>query len=76
MANRMTRAGVTALRVVVSPVGAAAQMELEPTNESNVVDTAVLEIVKSWRFIPSRSAGDPVAAWVIVPVVFRLAPGS
>jgi protein TonB len=61
--------------VVVSPVGVAAQRELEPTNGSNVVDTAALETVKSWRFIPARRAGDPVAAWVFVPVVFRLASG-
>jgi hypothetical protein len=37
---------------------------------------SALETVKNWRFAPARRAEDPVAAWVIVPVVFRLTSGS
>ena len=28
--------------------------------------------VKSWRFVPARQGTQPVEAWVLVPVVFKL----
>ncbi len=75
IARRNGEQGTVTLRVLVSPDGAATQVELERSSGSNALDTAALETVKSWRFTPARRAGDPVAAWVIVPVVFRLTPG-
>lgn len=73
-ADRPTRA--SPLRARVSQDGVATRMNLERPSGSNVLETAVLETVQSWRFAPARGAGDPIAVWVIVPVVFRLTPGS
>jgi len=74
MADRPTRA--SPLRVPVREEGVATQMELERSSGSNLLDTAALETVQRWRSAPARRAGDRVAAWVIVPAVFRLTPGS
>jgi protein TonB len=75
-ARRNGEQGTVTLRVHVSPDGVPAQVELERSSGSNALDSAALETVKNWRFAPARRAGDPVAAWVIVPVVFRLTSGS
>jgi protein TonB len=76
IARRYGEQGTVTLRVHVSPDGVPTQVELERSSGSNALDSAALETVKSWRFAPARRAGDPVAAWVIVPVVFRLTSGS
>jgi protein TonB len=51
-------------------------MKFGRSSQSNVLDTVALETVKNWRFSPARRAGDPMDAWVIIPVVFRLTPES
>jgi protein TonB len=64
------------LRVHVDRGGVPTQVEIERSSGSNVLDLAALEAVRNWRFVPARRGTDPVAAWVIVPVVFRLTSGS
>jgi periplasmic protein TonB len=76
IARRNGEQGTVTLRVHVRTDGVPAQVELERSSGSNALDLAALETVKNWRFAPARRAGDPVAAWVIVPVVFRLTSGS
>jgi protein TonB len=76
IARRNGEQGTVTLRVHVSMDGVPTQVELERSSGSNALDLAALETVKNWRFAPARRAGDPVAAWVIVPVVFRLTSGS
>ena len=36
------------------------------------LDEAALETVKKWKFTPARQGNVPVAAWVLVPIAFRL----
>lgn len=75
-ARRNGEQGTVTLRVLVSPEGAATQVELDRSSGSSGLDAAAREAVKSWRFVPARRAGAPIAAWVIVPVIFRLTPES
>jgi protein TonB len=75
-ARRSGEQGTVTLRVFVGADGVPAAIELERSSGSSALDAAALESVKSWRFVPARRGADAVAAWVIVPVVFRLAPGS
>jgi protein TonB len=75
-ARRGGEEGTVLLRVLVSVEGGPSRVELERSSGSTVLDAAALEAVKNWRFAPATRAGERVAAWVIVPIVFRLAPGS
>ncbi len=75
-ARRSGEQGTVTLRVHVSTDGLPTRVELERSSGSPVLDEAALAAVTGWRFVPARRGADPVAAWVIVPVIFRLTPGS
>lgn len=74
-ARRNGEQGTVSLRVFVGADGVATAIELERSSGSSTLDAAALEGVTRWRFVPARRGADAVAAWVIVPVVFRLASG-
>lgn len=72
LARRMGQQGKVLLRVLVSAGGTAARVEVRQTSGSAMLDAAALDAVKGWRFVPARQGSEPVAAWVIVPVIFTL----
>ena len=75
-ARRNGEQGTVTLRVLVTREGAPARVTIEQTSGSRHLDTAALEAVKSWRFVPARQGTEPVDAWVLVPIVFRLEDAS
>ncbi|OPY11396.1 MAG: transport protein TonB [Syntrophaceae bacterium PtaB.Bin038] len=40
------------------------------------LDNSALEAVRAWRFEPARRMGNPVDAWVEIPIRFKLSPGD
>ena len=60
------------LRVLVDAAGNARQVELRTSSRFERLDEAALEAVRRWRFVPARQGDRPVAAWVLVPIVFTL----
>jgi protein TonB len=72
LSRRMKEQGKVMLRVHVSPNGAADQVELRDSSGSARLDTAALETVKRWRFLPARQGEQSVPAWVLVPISFYL----
>ena len=75
-ARRSGEQGTITLRVLVSTEGLPVRVELERSSGSGVLDSAALTTVKNWRFVPARRGAEPLEAWVIVPIVFRLEPGA
>lgn len=75
-ARRAGDQGTVVLRVLVSVDGMASRVELERSSGSASLDSAALDAVQRWRFVPARRGPTPVEAWVRVPVVFRLAPDA
>lgn len=75
-ARRAGDQGTVVLRVLVSIEGVAARVELERSSGSASLDSAALDAVQRWRFVPARRGATPVEAWVKVPVVFRLTPDA
>ena len=75
-ARRAGEQGTVLLRVLVAPDGVPARVELEKTSGSAHLDSAALEAVKAWRFVPARRGADAVEAWVLVPIAFRLEGSS
>lgn len=71
-ARRMGQQGKVMLRVLVNSSGAAEKVELRASSGTGALDDAALEAVKGWRFVPARQGDKPVAAWVLVPIVFSL----
>lgn len=72
LARRMGEEGRTVLRVLVSAEGLPEQIELRQSAGSPRLDAAAQEAVKRWRFLPARQGDKAVAAWVLVPLVFKL----
>lgn len=68
----MGEEGKVTLRVHVGAGGQAMEVRLHASSGSARLDDAAQEAVRNWRFVPATQAGVPVAAWVLVPVGFRL----
>jgi periplasmic protein TonB len=76
IARRNGEEGTVMLKVLVTHDGRPASVSLEATSGSHHLDRAALETVKNWRFAPARQGAQPVKAWVLVPIVFRLEGSS
>jgi len=71
--RRLREEGLVRLKVRVSAAGAVEQVLLDKSSGFSALDTAALDVVKRrWRFEPAKQAGQPVAAWVLVPLSFEL----
>jgi protein TonB len=60
------------LKVLVTREGRAAQVDLDKSSGSPALDTAALEAVRNWQFVPARRGQEAIESWVLVPVVFKL----
>lgn len=60
------------LRVYVTPQGTAGEVKIYTSSGSTMFDDAAQAAVKGWRFVPARQGENPIAAWVQVPIVFKL----
>jgi len=72
LARRMGERGRVLLRVLVTAEGTADRVELKTSSGSARLDSAALETVQRWRFVPARQGEQAVAAWVLVPISFSL----
>lgn len=72
MSRRKHEQGKVLLHVRVSAQGTAERVEIQTGSGHVRLDSAALEAVKRWRFVPARRGDRAVAASVIVPIVFRL----
>jgi len=76
IARRNGEQGTVTLRVLVTRDGVPAQVSIERSSGSGHLDSAALDAVKTWRFVPARRGDEAMEAWVLVPVVFRLEGAS
>jgi len=68
--------GKTIVRVEVQPDGKPGRMWLKQSSGSGLLDRDAQSQLTFWRFIPARKNGQPVSAWIDVPVVYRLQDGK
>jgi TonB family protein len=64
--------GKAIVRVEVLPDGKPGRMWLKQSSGSGLLDRDAQSQLTFWRFIPARKNGQPVTAWIDVPVVYRL----
>ena len=62
--------GEALVRVRLDPDGKAAEILLWRGSGFDMLDRAALAAVRGWHFMPALRNGQPVAAWVEIPVRF------
>ena len=62
--------GEALVRVRLDPDGKAAEILLWRGTGFDMLDRAALAAVRGWHFLPALRNGQPVAAWVEIPVRF------
>jgi protein TonB len=72
VSRRLGEQGRVVLSVRVNPLGRPERIELAKSSGHLHLDRAAREAVSGWRFVPAHRRGEAVAAWVQVPLVFRL----
>lgn len=70
--RRRGEQGIVVLRVHVSPAGLADQVEVQSSSGSSRLDQVAVTAVRTWQFVPAHQGDKPVAAWVAVPLHFKL----
>jgi periplasmic protein TonB len=72
ISRRRGEEGKVLLRVLVSPDGLAATVNIEKSSNFERLDEAARQAISRWRFVPARRGDKNIEASVIVPFVFRL----
>jgi TonB family protein len=72
IAKRRGIQGKVLVNVLVKADGTPALVEISRSSGSSNLDSAALDAVKQWKFIPARRGGLSVQANVIVPVEFKI----
>lgn len=72
LSRRLGEQGRVLIRVYVDPNGEPAQVELRQSSGHRRLDAAAEAAVRRWRFVPARRGQEPVGAWVLVPIAFKL----
>jgi protein TonB len=72
LSKKLREQGTVRLRVEVSASGLAASVAVSQSSGYSRLDEAAVAAVKRWKFIAAKQGDQPVAAQVIVPLVFAL----
>jgi protein TonB len=72
ISRRLGEEGKVVLRVHVEESGLATEVTINTSSHFSRLDNAAVEAIRQWRFVPARRGDVPVAAWVLVPIVFNL----
>ncbi|MGD9953978.1 MAG: energy transducer TonB [Burkholderiales bacterium] len=72
LSRRLREEGRVLLRVLVSAQGAAQAIEIRESSGHARLDESARATVGRWRFVPAKRGDTPAAAWVLIPISFRL----
>lgn len=64
--------GTVMLRVLVGPDGTPQEIDIERSSGFVALDRAAKAAVMKWRFEPGTRNGQPIAAYGLVPISFKL----
>lgn len=71
-ARRQGEQGRVILRVLVNVRGTADEVQVRTSSGFARLDDSARDTVRRWRFVPARRGAEPVSAWVLIPISFRL----
>jgi periplasmic protein TonB len=72
LSRRSGEQGRVLLRVFVEPGGNAGQVLVATSSGFERLDSAAIDAVRRWKFVPARQGENVIAAWVVVPINFSL----
>jgi protein TonB len=72
LARRSGEQGRVMLRVLVNAAGRADEAQVRTSSGSARLDESARATVLRWKFVPAKRGDEPVAAWVLIPITFRL----
>jgi len=72
LSRKLGEQGRVILRVLVNPKGAAEQVQLQTSSGYARLDESARETIARWKFVPAKRGSEPVSAWVLIPISFRL----
>lgn len=72
LSRRSGEQGRVVLRVLVNPSGTADEVEVRASSGYTRLDDAARDTVRRWRFVPAKRGDQAIAAWVLIPISFRL----
>ena len=72
LSRRMSEQGRVMLRVLVNPNGTADDVQIRTSSGVTRLDDAARETVRRWKFVPAKRGARPFAAWVLIPISFKL----
>lgn len=71
-ARRSGVQGKVLLTVNVTAAGTAGNVSVASSSGHSLLDTAAMEAVRRWKFVPAKRGSEIVEAKVLVPVEFKL----
>lgn len=72
LSRRLQEQGRVTLRVLVTAEGRAEHVRIQISSGFVRLDASASETVKRWKFVPAKRGAEPVPAWVLIPISFRL----
>jgi protein TonB len=72
MSRRLGEQGRVLLRVLVNVRGTSDEVQVHTSSGHTRLDEAARDTVHRWRFVPAKRGTEPVSAWVLIPISFRL----
>jgi protein TonB len=72
LSRRAGEQGRVVLRVRVNAGGSADEVQVQTSSGHARLDEAARDTVRRWRFVPAKRGDEPVPAWVLIPISFRL----
>lgn len=71
-ARRNGEQGRVILRVLVSAIGSADDVQVRTSSGFPRLDESARDTVRRWKFMPAKRGTEAVPAWVLIPISFRL----
>ncbi len=72
ISRRAGEQGRVMLRVLVSASGRADEVQVRTSSGFARLDDAARQTVERWTFVPAKRGAETIAAWVLIPISFRL----
>jgi periplasmic protein TonB len=72
LSRRGGEQGRVVLRVLVNVRGTTDEVQIRSSSGFPRLDDAARDAVRRWKFVPAKRGNEPVQAWVLIPVSFRL----